>query len=324
MHTDGTATEAGPREGPASVSLRPAVPPGLVLLVAVLAMSWAGPLIKFTTAPAQVVSAWRLIFSVAFIGIVLVLRRGRIATVRLQLREWLFAIAAGIMLALHFWTWIASLHYTSVAASVVLVDMQPIFVALLSGVLLHERATRTQWLGILIACTGAVIIGLGDAHSSGVFSRNALFGDVLALVGSLFVSGYYIIGRRLRQQLDLWLYIGIVYGIAALMLVLIIVADPKTSLTGYPGRDWLVFLALAAGPMMLGHTGVNWALRYIRAYVANIVLLGEPVGATLIAWLLPQLREVPSVATVAGALLIGTGILTSALKRSGEQTIRTK
>src|SRR5512143_1812604 len=109
-------------------------------------MSWAGPLIKFTTAPAQVVSAWRLVFSVAFIAVVLLLRRGRTPAVQLSGREWAMAVAAGVMLALHFWTWVASLHYTSVAASVVLVDMQPIFVALLSGVLLHERATRKQWL----------------------------------------------------------------------------------------------------------------------------------------------------------------------------------
>jgi drug/metabolite transporter (DMT)-like permease len=289
--------------------LQPVLPPGLVLLIAVLAMSWAGPLVKFSTAPAQVVSMWRLVFSVAFIAIVIFFRRKHIERPRLTGRDWALAIAAGIMLALHFWTWIASLHMTTVAASVVLVDMQPVFVAVLSGMLLHERATATQWLGIVIACVGAVVIGVGDAHASGSFSQNALLGDVLALSGALFVSGYYVIGRKLRQQLDLWVYIGVVYGMAALVLLIIVALDPATRLTGYPGHDWLIFLALAAGPMMLGHTGVNYALRYVRAYVANIALLGEPVGATIIAWLLPQLREVPGPATVAGAVLIGGGIL---------------
>ena len=279
-------------------------------------MSWAGPLIKFTTAPAQVVSAWRLVFSVAFIALVLLLRGQPLRPPALSLRDWSLAIAAGVMLALHFWTWIASLHYTSVAASVVLVDMQPIVVALLSGAMLHERASRVQWLGIMLACAGAIVIGLGDAHTGGTFSRSALFGDGLAVLGALFVSGYYVIGRRLRQQLDLWVYIGIVYGIAALVLVLIVGADPHTQMTGYPRRDWLIFLALAAGPMMLGHTGVNYALRYVRAYVANIVILGEPVGATIIAWLLPQLREVPSLTTLAGALLIGGGILMGARRNN--------
>ncbi len=299
---------------------RPLLPPGLVLLVAVLAMSWAGPLIKFTTAPAQVVSAWRLVFSVAFIAVVLLARRKSLPPLRLSGRDWFLAVAAGIMLALHFWTWIASLRYTSVAASVVLVDMQPIFVAVMSGALLRERASRVQWLGILVACAGAIVIGLGDARSTGSFSRSALFGDALALSGALFVSGYYVIGRRLRQQLDLWVYIGVVYGIAAVVLLLIAGLDSSADLTGYPSRDWLIFLALAAGPMMLGHTGVNYALRYVRAYVANVALLGEAVGATLIAWLLPQLHEVPALATLAGAVLIGTGILLGSRRQTAQRT----
>lgn len=307
--------EAGPNTGSASVSLRPGLPPALVLVIAVLAMSWAGPLIKFTTAPAQVVSAWRLVFSVAFIAVVVLLRRKRIARPNLSGRGWALAVAAGVMLALHFWTWIASLHMTTVAASVVLVDMQPIFVAVLSGMLLHERASGLQWVGIIIACVGAIVIGVGDVHAGGNFSQNAFWGDALALLGALFVSGYYVIGRSLRQQLDLWVYIGVVYGIAALVLLAIVAADPGADLTGYPATDWWIFLALAAGPMMLGHTGVNYALRYVRAYVANIAVLGEPLGATIIAWLLPQLHEVPSAATLAGAVLIGTGILLGTSRR---------
>lgn len=295
---------------------RPALPPGLVLLVGVAAMSWAGPLIKFTSAPPQVVSAWRLVFSVAFIAVVIMARGKRVPPPKLERSEWLLAIAAGIMLALHFWTWIASLHYTTVASSVVLVDMQPIFVAVMSGMLLQERATRRQWWGIIVACVGAIIIGMGDAHAAGTFSRRAFFGDGLALLGAVFVSGYYIIGRRLRQKLDLWFYIGIVYGIAALVLLAVVAIDPNADLTGYDPREWLIFLALAAGPMMLGHTGVNYALRYVRAYIANIALLGEPVGATLIAWLLPGLKEVPSGATLAGAVLIGAGILLGAARQS--------
>ncbi|HUP88361.1 MAG TPA: DMT family transporter [Longimicrobiales bacterium] len=297
--------------------MQPAIPPALVLVVAVLAMSWAGPLIKFSSAPAPVVSAWRLVFSVAFIAIVLLVRRRDTSWQRLTKSEWLFASGAGIMLALHFWTWIASLRFTTVASSVVLVDMQPIFVAVLSGTLLKERATNRQWLGIAIACVGAVVVGLADAHGAAGFSQRALLGDGLALAGAVFVSIYYVIGRSLRQKLDLWVYIGIVYGIAALVLVLIVALDPNAKLTGYPSRDWLIFAALAAGPMMLGHTGVNYALRYVRAYVANIALLGEPVGATLIAWLLPQLHEVPPPLVLGGAVLIGAGILLTVTRKHG-------
>ena len=131
---------------------------------------------------------------------------------------------------------------------------------------------------------------------------------MLALSGAVFVAGYYVIGRGLRQRLDLWIYIAIVYGIAALVLVGAVVFDPKTDLIGYPATDWWIFAALAAGPMMLGHTGVNYVLKYVPAYVANVAIMGEAVGATIIAWALPALREVPSPGMLVGAVLILLGI----------------
>jgi drug/metabolite transporter (DMT)-like permease len=259
---------------------RPAVPPAAALVVAVLAISWAGPLVRFAAAPALAVAAWRLLISVAFIGVVLVVR-GTPAP-RLARRDWTLAIIAGLFLAGHFWSWIASIDLTTVSSSVVLVSTQPVFVALLSGLLLGERASLRQWIGIVIAVAGAAVIAWGDFGAG----RSALLGDALALAGAVLVSVYYVIGRRLRLHIDLWWYIFIIYGIAAVALVLAIAVLPGVPLTGFPARDWLVFLALAAGPMMLGHTGVNYALRYVRAYIANLAILGEPVGATLIAWLL--------------------------------------
>jgi drug/metabolite transporter (DMT)-like permease len=279
------------------------VAPTAALLVAVFAMSWAGPLIRFTDAPAIAVSAWRLTLSVALILLVLAVRRA--ALPRLGRLDWLLAVAAGIFLALHFWSWIASLGLTTVSSSVVLVSAQPLFVALLSAALLGEPATRRQWLGILVAVAGAAVIGWGDFGRG----RDALIGDALALSGALFVSCYYVIGRRLRLQLDLWWYTGIVYGVAAVSLLGVAAVLPGVALVGYGRTDWLIFLALAAGPMMLGHTGVNYALRYVRAYVANLASLGEPIGATLIAWALPGIREVPGPQTVAGGVLILGGVL---------------
>ncbi|HSJ25888.1 MAG TPA: DMT family transporter [Longimicrobiales bacterium] len=278
------------------------VPPVLALTVAVLAVSWAGPLVRFTEAPALVVAAWRLVLSVAFIALVLLVRGA--PPPRLAVRDWLFAAASGVFLALHFWSWIASLDLTTVSSSVVLVSTQPVFVALLSGLVLGEVATRRQWLGILVAVGGAVVIAWGDF----ALGRDALLGDLLALAGAIFVSIYYVIGRRLRLLVDLWWYIGIIYGMAALVLVAATLVMPDTSLSGHGRTDWLVFLALAAGPMMLGHTLVNYALRYVRAYVANLALLGEPVGATIIAWLLPTIAEVPGPQTVIGGVLILGGI----------------
>ena len=281
----------------------PFAPPGVVLFVAVLAVCWAGPLIRLASAPALAISAWRLIFSEAFILLLLVVR-GELRFLRLRRGEWGLALASGLLLAAHFWSWIASLELTSVASSVVLVNTQPIIVGVLSVVVLAERPTRVQWAGILVAVAGAMIIGWGD-FSRG---RSPILGDLLAVAGAFFVSGYYVIGRRLRQRLPLWSYTGVVYGIAALALSLAVLLSPRVPVVHYPTRDWLIFLALAAGPMMLGHTGVNYALRFIPAYVANVALLGEPVGATLIAWLLPAIRERPPVQTLVGGALILLGI----------------
>jgi drug/metabolite transporter (DMT)-like permease len=282
-------------------------PPMPVLFIAVAALSWGGPLIKFSSAPPQVVAAWRLVLSVALIALVLAFRKTKLSAFRLSRVDWLLAVGAGVLLAVHFWAWMASLRLTTVASSVVLVNMQPIFVEALSASVLHERATARQWTGILIACAGAGVIGFSDA-SSGPAPRDALLGDLLALSGAVLVSGYYVIGRGLRQRLDLWIYIAIVYGIAAMVLVLAVAFDPKTDLIGYPSRDWWIFAALAAGPMMLGHTGVNYVLRYVPAYVANVAIMGEAVGATIIAWGLPALREVPSSGMLLGAVLILVGI----------------
>lgn len=281
---------------------RPPLAPWAVLLVAVLAMSWAGPLVRLSAAPSLAIAAWRLTFSVAFIAVVIMLT-GR-GTLRLSRSELGLAAASGVLLAGHFWSWIASVSLTTVASSVVLVSTQPIFVALLSAAFLGERAGSREWTGIILGVAGAGVIGWGD------FGRGAeaLMGDVLALLGAVLASGYYVIGRRLRQRLDLWTYTGVVYGIAALVLLGAATSAADVALIGYPPREWVIFLLLAAGPMMLGHTGVNYALRYVRAYAANLAVLGEPVGATLIAWLLPQIREAPPVQTVVGGAMILGGI----------------
>ena len=287
------------------------VSPAAALVTAVLAISWSGPLVRFASAPALAVSAWRLLLAVAFIAVVLLVRR--VPLPPLSGRDWQLAGAAGVFLALHFWSWIASIDLTTISSSVVLVSTQPVFVALLSGMMLGERATPQQWAGIAIAVSGAVVIAWGDF---GLGAR-AMFGDALALAGAVFVSIYYVIGRRLRPRLDLWWYIFIIYGIAALALVLAIAVMPGVPLTGFPRRDWLIFAALAAGPMMLGHTAVNYALRYVRAYITNLALLGEPIGATLIAWLLPAIAEVPGPQTVAGGVLILGGIAVTVWRRTG-------
>jgi drug/metabolite transporter (DMT)-like permease len=294
------------------------VPPGLALFTAVAAVSWAGPLIRFASAPALAISAWRLNFSVAFILLVVLVRRRGKKRSPLDARMAWLALASGGMLAGHFWAWVASVQLTTVASSVVLYSTHPFFVAALSILFLGERPARQQWVGIMVAVAGAVLIGSGDL---GLGSR-ALVGDALALLSAVLIAGYFVIGRSLRKTLDLWTYVALVYGAAAFVLSVILLASPGIPVVAYPGRDWLVFLALAAGPMMLGHTGINYTLRYYPAYLANLAALGEPIGATLIAWLLPAISEVPSAQTLVGGAMVLLGITLGVLpersRKSGD------
>lgn len=271
-----------------------------------VAFSWAGPLVRFTDAPALGVALWRLLFSVVFLAAIVSLRReGWRPLLQLGRRDRAIAAGAGVLLAFHFWGWIASLQYTTVASSVILVSTQPLFVALLSGVLLGEHPRRGEWLGIGVAVVGAGWIGWGDL----ALGPRALLGDAMALGAALLAAAYYIAGRSLRRSMDLWSYVTVVYGAAAVVLLGLAVVHPHVAVVrGYEANDWLVFLGLAAGPMLLGHTGVNYALRYVRAYLANLATLGEPIGATLIAWLLPAIAETPDTGVLIGGALIVAGV----------------
>jgi drug/metabolite transporter (DMT)-like permease len=229
------------------------------------------------------------------------------------------AAGTGVVLALHFWSWNASVRLTTVAPSVVLVNTQPIMVAVLSAVWLNEAAIARQWSGILMGVLGACIVEWGDAHAGSRLTSappQALLGDGLALLGGVAAAIYYVAGRRLRPILDLWPYVALVYGVCFVTLVaMATVAGAR--LVPQPPRELAIFAGLAIGPMLLGHTGFNWALKYLPAYVVILTVLGEPVGATLLAAVLPGIREVPSGITLIGGLVILGGIvLASATQRT--------
>jgi drug/metabolite transporter (DMT)-like permease len=243
--------------------------------------------------------------AIAFWRLTLVLPvTGGLATrerVAVRRDEALLMLVSGLLLAAHFWTWIASLRFTTVASSVVLVSLKPIFVWALAAVWLHEHPSRREGWGIGIAVLGATLIGIGDAR----LSLGALGGDLLALAGALTAAGYYVIGRRVRATVGVWTYATVVYAVAALALLTTALAR-GVPLTGFAGRDWAVFGALAAGPMLVGHTGMNYALKHYRATTVNVAALGEPVGATLIAWL--WLHESPPALALIGGAVVLAGI----------------
>lgn len=301
--------------------------PFLVLGAALVGISFAAPLIRLSAADPLVIAAWRLGFSMGIVAIALVLTGSWRAWRGLAPGDLRLAAAAGLLLALHFWSWNASLRHTSVAASVALVNLQPVIIAIVSARWLGEPASTRQWSGITLAVLGALLVGVADAPggiaglpaaftggpagADGGGRSRALFGDALACVGAVTAALYYLIGRRLRQSLALWPYVGLVYG-AAFVGCLLLALVTGAPLTPQPPRELAIFAGLALGPMLLGHTGMNWALGHLPAYVVNLTVLGEPVGATVLAAILPGIGEVPGPATVAGGALILGGVLLAA------------
>ena len=231
------------------------------------------------------------------------------------------------MLALHFWSWNASLGFTSVAASVVLVNLQPAIVAAGSALLLREAPTRAQVGGMVAAIVGAAIVALPGFTADGPAGRPpvvglpaALVGNALAVGGAITASGYYLVGRRLRARLDLLPYVVLVYG-WCLVALLGLAAARGEPLLPWPARDWAIFVGLALGPMILGHTAMNWALRHLPAHVVNLTVLSEPVGASLLAMLIPAIGERPAASTLAGGVCILAGALLALRPPSGRSGV---
>jgi drug/metabolite transporter (DMT)-like permease len=296
---------------------RPALPPLLVLGFGILAVSAASIFIRYaqSNAPSLVIAAYRLSIATLVLAPFAVARRGRELR-SLARADLALALLSGFFLALHFATWISSLEYTTVASSVVLVSTVPLWVALLAPFTIKESVTRLVLIGMLLALIGGALVGLSDscAVESGrmlcpgldEFVRGrSFFGDLLALIGAFAAAGYLLIGRRLRASVSALTYVFLVYGMAALVLVGIMFMAGQSPV-GYPPITYLWFVLLALVPQLIGHSTYNWALGYLSAAYVSIALLGEPIGSTILAYLL--LDETPTALKIFGAILILIGI----------------
>ena len=276
----------------------------IVLIIGIIAVSAASILIRSaqTEAPSLVIAAYRLAVA-SLVVVPMAMWRHQDELHRLRAREWFLMAVAGIFLALHFATWVTSLEYTSVTSSVVLVTTSPLWVAVASRFLLREKLTRPIIFGLFVAVVGGFIIGLGDTTQG---SRSApLLGDLLALLGAFMVTGYWLIGRRMRSSQSLTAYVAIVYGTAALVL-LMMVGVARQSLSGYDPIIYLWLVLLALVPQLIGHSSFNLALARLPAVSVAVATLGEPIGASILAYFL--LGEAPTTLTILGAALVLTGI----------------
>ncbi len=275
---------------------------GTGITVAILSISTAAILIRLSEAPSLVIALYRLTIATSLLGAAaLAWPQARREIASLEVREWIGLSAVGIVLAIHFAAWIESLSLTTVASSVVLVTLHPVFVGLASHRLFGEGLGRLGWIGVTIALLGGGVIAYGDSLQG----NESLLGDLLALIGAVAAAIYFLAGRDFRRRLSLLAYVVPVYLVASLALLAMVLAN-QDPLTGYPPREWILFTAMAVVPMILGHTVLNYALKYVTAPVIATTVLGEPVGSTILAILI--LGELPPWLTVVGGAVVLTGI----------------
>lgn len=274
--------------------------PFIGLTVGVVAVSFAAIFIRWADAPSLAIAAYRLTIASLILAPVVWLR-ARDELQVLTRREVRLALLSGAFLGLHFAFWISSLEHTSVASSVVFVSTSPLWVGLAAHLFTDERLTSRMAAGIVVATVGGIVIGYGDMS----IGSSELWGDTLAILGAVMVAGYFLIGRGLRPKVSLITYVFLTYSAAAIELLVIAILT-RQPFTGYTPNTYLMFLLLAVVPQLLGHSSFNWALRYLSATYVAVSVMGEPVGSTLLAWLL--LAEPPTVLKVMGGTLILAGI----------------
>lgn len=276
--------------------------PGRIALLAgaIVAVSWSAPLVRLADgAPPLAIAFWRTaIASLVLAPPVLLRRRAEMRS--LDRKDVAAMLLAGGMLAAHFATWIASISLTTVASSALLVSTTPVFVAI-AGYLFAERAGRWGWIGIAIAMVGAALVASADLDRLETSGR----GNLLALLGAIAGAGYLTVGRRIRIRRSVLTYAFLVYfSCAAVLLAAALLT--RTVLVGFSLETWLVILAIAAGPQLFAHTSLNYLLEKLEATKITVAILAEPLGATLIAFVL--FDELPGPLAIPGAILVLIGI----------------
>ena len=265
--------------------------------VAVLAVSAAAIFIRLAEAPALAIAFWRNALGVMVLLPIALYRRDAFPRGRAL---WA-GVASGVALGAHFGFWISSLDYTSVAASVVLVCTQPVFVAILAFLVFGERTSPLSFAGVLVALAGTMVIA-----SDGSVGSATLFGNALAVVGATTVAVYVLIGRSLRVTgVGVLPYSVVVYSSASATL-LPAALFAGAPLSGYSWETWFWLWVTTLGPQILGHTVLNWALRYVDASIISGTILAEPVISALLAWLV--LAEEPGPTTLLGGAVVLAGL----------------
>ena len=279
----------------------------IIIIFGVASCSLSAILVRFSTAPSTVLVFYRMLLSVLFLlpGI-FGLRK---ELVSLNCKHIGMCICSGLFLGIHFMCYFASLKLTSIASSVVLVDTEVFFVAIGGILFLQEKLSKIGWGCILLTFAGSVIVAMGDV------GNGHILGDLVALLGAVCVSVYTMIGRKLRKEISTTIYTWIVYLTAAMVVFVISMAtDTKVYPISY--QNLLIAVGLCVFCTLLGHSIFSWGLKYEKAaFISNTKLL-EPVFATILGGII--FREIPSLTTCVGGVMIIVGIVMFSLQTESE------
>jgi drug/metabolite transporter (DMT)-like permease len=275
------------------------VPPVIPILLGIVAVSFSSIFIKWSAAPVSVQGMYRMLFTILLM--LPLMWRYRREILRISTRNWLYLSLSGIFLAVHFLFWMGSLAYTSVASSTIIMALEPLFVLLGAFFVFKERTNRTALASMAVAIAGAVLIGWGDIGLSG----SQLWGDFLSLLGTLAVAVHMLYGQILMKEVSSSVYSFLVFFIAAVAFACYNWVS-GVPMTGYPLQEWGIFALLAVVPTVFGHMVFNWLLSYVNATTVAMSILGEPVGATILAYFL--LGEMISPHQITGGMLTIIGL----------------
>ncbi|GAB1305930.1 DMT family transporter [Bacillus altitudinis] len=284
------------------------------LVISIIAISFSAIIVKWSSAPAAILSMYRMIFA-AVLMLPFILPRQK-EFVSLRRRDWFFLCMSGFFLGLHFVLWFGSLKLTTVASSTIIIALQPM-VSLLGGFLIfRERTTKSAIFTMCAAIVGALMIGWGDVGHS----QDAIIGDILSFFSVIAVVCYLLIGQQAVRKISHWIYSFCVFGFAGLFLILFNLIQ-QTPFVGYSGKEWGIFLLLAIIPTM-SHVINNWLLTYVNATTISMSILGEPVGATILAVLL--LGEKVTLLQMFGGLLVLLGVFFFLMQQRQGIVMKTK
>jgi drug/metabolite transporter (DMT)-like permease len=281
------------------------------LTFSVISVSFAAIFIVSIDSPALTIAFYRLLFTTLLIlPFVVFNKKTRYELKTLSRTTFLIMISIGIILAAHFALWITSLKYTSIASSVILVTAHPILVGPISHFFLKEKLSLINSVGITISLAGVVILVLGN-YGLGSFSLDSIEGNILAILGGIAAGLYILGGRKIRKSVSIASYAFVVYFVGTLMLLGICLFF-KSPIINIAQWDLQIIFVMAIVSGIFGHTLYNWSLRHIRASLASVALLGEPLGSTILAFIIPWINQTPSVYTICGGAIILTGIYLTA------------